>query len=295
MDRLVALVRDPQWIFGYWELSGGLLDGLRASRGSGLVEACAWVLRLHRLQEDLTVEMEIDPAAGNWYVHVGRSGRYQLELGLLTPDGEFIHLLASQVVETPAEGLSACIDEEWRMRPEDEDRLYRQWLEEGLLASEARRRGASGFLGASHRPGSWRLAGSLLGASWGGSFSGRPVAGSWAWSFLGASGRPSSAGSGGLANVGWLMGADGRHEALLQRPDREGGPNWNFQPNLPRRPSKTDAPHFKVKLPRVLKGVFPPRPNWPEVAPATPASKSRAPFRASPAGKSSRSPAPSSR
>lgn len=265
LDRLVALVRDPQWAFCYWELSGGLLDGLRQARGPGFLEACAWVLRLHRISEGVAVDLEIDPSVGNWYIHVGKSGRYQFELGLLTPDGEWVSLLASQEFETPAEGPSESFDEEWRLRPEDEERLHRLLLKELGLEGDARARGFSGFLGASVLPSSWRLAGSFLGASWGGSASGRPVAGSWAWSFQGASGRPSSPGSGGFMNVGWIVGTDGRHEPVLVRPTRGGGPNWHFQAHLPagRRTSKTDAPHFQVKLPRVVQGAPRPAPSWP--------------------------------
>jgi len=63
-------------------------------------------------------------------------------------------------------------------------------------------------------------------------------------------------------DVGWIIGADGRHEPVLVRPSRAGGPNWNEQKNLPKQPSKTDPPHFKEKLPRVLKGLLRPQPTW---------------------------------
>lgn len=266
-DRLVALVRDPQWIFGYWEMSGGLMERITYARGHALIEASAWVLRLHRIDEDCAIDMEIDPSIGNWYIHVGKPGRYQLELGLLTPDGEWISLLASNEIITPAEGLSDRIDEEWRLRPEDEERLRLLLMKELGLDSEglAQRRGGSEFVATSRLLSSWKLAGSWLGGSWGGSASGRPVAGSWAMSFQGASGRPSSGGSGGFMNVGWIVGADGRHEPVLMRPSRGGGPNWHFQSNLPKKkgPSKSDAPHFNVKLPRLIRGAIRPKPTWP--------------------------------
>lgn len=281
LDRLVALVRDPQWILGYWELTGGLMERIGNARGYGLIDASAWVLRLHRISEDCAVDIEIDPSIGNWYVHVGKPGRYQLELGLLTPEGEWISLLASNEIETPAEGVSDRIDEEWRLRPEDEERLRLLLLKELGLDGDAaarKRRGASEFVGASRNLSSWRLAGSWLGgaSSFGGSASGRPVAGSWAMSFQGASGRPSSGGSGGFGNVGWIVGADGRHEPVLVRPGRGGGPNWHFQSNLPKKTSvsKSDAPHFRVKLPRLLRNVPRPKPSWPTRLAITPPVRS---------------------
>lgn len=288
LDRLVALVRDPQWILGYWELTGGLMERIGNARGYGLIDASVWVLRLHRINEDCAVDIEIDPSIGNWYIHVGKAGRYQLELGLLTPEGEWISLLASNEIETPAEGVSDRIDEEWRLRPEDEERLRLLLLKELGLEGDAaarKRRGASEFVGASRHLSSWRLAGSWLGgaSSFGGSASGRPVAGSWAMSFQGASGRPSSGGSGGFGNVGWIVGADGRHEPVLVRPGRGGGPNWHFQSNLPKKSgsSKTDAPHFRVKLPRLLRNVARPRPSWPTRLAITPPV--RTPSKAAPA------------
>lgn len=264
LDRLVALVRDPRWLFAYWELTGGLLDRVKDERGHGLVDASAWVLRIHRLSEGVAVDVELDPGVGNWYIDVGGPGRYQLELGLLTPDGEFISLLASQVIETPGLGPSNTFDEEWRLRMEDEERLLALLRKELGLGADARLGGASNFVGASVLPSSWRLPGSFLGAS----FSGRPAAGSWAWSFLGASGLPTSGrsvGSGGWMNVGWIVGADGRHEAELFRPMRNGGPNWNEQKNLQRLggPGKSQQPHFKVRLPRTVKGAPLPAPSWP--------------------------------
>lgn len=258
LDRLVVQVRDPQWLFCYWELHGPKLIELRAQRGQSYLDACAWVLRLYRINEGCAVDMEIEPAIGNWYINVGRTGKYQLELGLLSPEGEWVSLLVSQIVETPAQGPSEVVDEEWRMRPEDEEALLRPALE----LAEAGKRGVSGFLGASRMQSSFGLVSSLL--MLGASGSGRPVAGSWAWSFspVGASGRMSSPGSGG---VGWLIAPTGAHEPLLERPlVQGGGPNWNAQPDLPRgNAGKTQQPHFKVKLPRVLHGLPLPQPTWP--------------------------------
>lgn len=259
-DRLVTLVRDPVWLYCYWELHGDTMSVLLEERGQGFVDACAWVLRLHRVDDGTAADMEIDPAVGNWYIQVGKPGKFVMELGLLTPDGEWISLLGSHIVRTPPLSVSAVQDEEWRLRPEDEEALLER-LRKSFDLEDSAKHGTSGFLGASRLQSSFALAAGF--SSLGSSASGRPVAGSWAFSFQGASGVVSS-GSGGF---GWMVAPTGAHEPILERPTGFGGnsgPNWNAQSNLPEaRPGKTQHPHFKVKLPRILSGLPLPKPSWP--------------------------------
>lgn len=106
LDRLVALPRDPRWIFCYWELAGGTLDRLRNELGIDAINHSAWVLRQHRIHEDVALDIEIHPSAGNWYIEVGKPGRYQFEIGLTDPKGEWHSLAATQEIETPAEWFS---------------------------------------------------------------------------------------------------------------------------------------------------------------------------------------------
>jgi len=260
-DHLVALPRDPRWIYGYLELNGGLIERVSKAHGYAIFDTCAWALRLHRISENIAIDTEIDPSVGNWYLHVGRAGNYQLELGLLTPDGEWLSLLASSLIETPMDGLSEDFDEGWRLGPADDECLRSRLLRRGSAEDAADRRALSGFQGASGRGTNSRLVENWLGGPWSGSASNRPCVGSWAWSFQGASGRISSRDSGGFVDVGWIIGADGNHQPVLVRPSHGDGPNWNEQRNLPQHPSKTSAPHFKVKLPRVLHCLTRPQPT----------------------------------
>ena len=263
LDRLIALIRDPRWIFCYWELHADKLPEIRAQRGQNFLDSCAWVLRLYRVDEGSATDVEIEPYAGCWYLEAGPSGKYLLELALLAPDGEWISLLVSEIIATPAQGPSDVIDEKWRMRPEDEEALA-AFLRKSLDLEDSDKRGVSGFLGSSRLQSSFALAaaGSMLGSS----ASGRPVAGSWALSHMGASpldmklGGSSSSGSGGF---GWMVAPMGPHEPILERPMVHApGPNWNAQPDLPKfNHGKTQQAQFKVKLPRVLHGLPLPEPT----------------------------------
>ena len=110
LDRLVALVRDPEWVFTYWELNGPSLARIKSERGEGFVYDCAWVLRVYRVDENSAVDLEIEPGAGSWYVQVGKSGRYVFEMALLSPEGEWLSLLVSTMLGAPYGGVSNRID-----------------------------------------------------------------------------------------------------------------------------------------------------------------------------------------
>lgn len=287
LDRLVALARDPWTLFCYWELNGTRLRALNRERGAGFIDACAWALRIHRIDEGVAHDVEIDSSAGCWYIQLDRQGRYQIELALLTPDGEWIALLASHVVQMPAEQPSEHINEVWT----NEDQPHTEMDEEALrqldelLWPEGLRGGSSGFAGSSRARSSFESSSSVGSFGSMGSLaqaSSAHIPGSWASSagvssFSGASSGkiPSSGGSGGSGGVQNFSGAtppdnfdaNNPHHtipAAEERPTFFGGPNWNAQPNLPvTGPGKSHQPHFKIKLPRVLTGIPLPEPSWP--------------------------------
>ena len=96
--RLVLLPVDPYLIYSYWQLAGDPppTTGSRA------------ILRLHEsasfehLDVSRPFDVEVDLAAGNWYVHLWSPGKaYRAELGLRGEDGSFSVLARSNPVSTP--------------------------------------------------------------------------------------------------------------------------------------------------------------------------------------------------
>ena len=293
LDRLVALVRDPEWVFVYWELNGKTLETVKKERGSEFVDSCAWVMRLYRVEDESASDMEIDPAAGGWYIHVGRPGQYVFEMALLSPDGEWVSLVVSSMLGAPYAGVSERIDEVWRLSPSEEaalsgviqdvmdmnsgkggshgvsslgaSRLRSSFggvvASGGLGGSSGMLGGSSGFIGGSESVLYQHSSGAGVGSG--------SVGGSWL--MPGSSGRvPGSGsipGSGGSGGFGWVIAPTGAQEPVLVRPQIFGtGPNWNAQPNLPEKPNgKTHQPHFKVKLPRMLYKLTIPKQTWPPV------------------------------
>ena len=121
IDRMILLVRDPYWLYAYWEITATKMDEISAAYGPEIWDASSAVLRVY----DVTgVEFNGSNAnslydyslnnADEWYINVPSSNRsYCVDLGRLLPDGRFITLLRSNTVTTPRDSLSDSLDEEW--------------------------------------------------------------------------------------------------------------------------------------------------------------------------------------
>ncbi|BAS27137.1 DUF4912 domain-containing protein [Limnochorda pilosa] len=100
-DRVTLLVRDPEWIFAYWEItppSFGVAAAQQACRETELEP----VLRVHDLAETGPFQEIGVGEAESWYIEAGRPGhRFEAELGLRGPGGGFTLVARSNRVETP--------------------------------------------------------------------------------------------------------------------------------------------------------------------------------------------------
>jgi hypothetical protein len=103
-DIIVVLIRDPECVFSYWELSGTVVaTTLQNITKSNL----KWILRVHSLSQksfnDITIATPQNYAniQGNYYLTVFPDTQYQLELGVFTDGNEFISLVKSNIVKTP--------------------------------------------------------------------------------------------------------------------------------------------------------------------------------------------------
>lgn len=128
-NQVVALVRDPWWIFSYWEVTQ---DGIGESHRRLADPESRLILRVYDLSErtDMTHfwDIEIYNRIGNWYVDVGRPDRnFLVDVGLKSRSGAFATLARSNSAHTPPAGPSDRFDEEW-------------WAPDGALASDEGRR-----------------------------------------------------------------------------------------------------------------------------------------------------------
>ncbi len=131
--KIAVLVRDPYWLFAYWEISEAKLEEVTQRYGPQAWGESWPVLRVY----DATnlyffdgrhyAEIAVNDYANNWYICTGQPNRtFCIELGRVRPDGSYIFLARSNFVSTPRDQLSEVIDEEWLLLPEYAARLYQR-------------------------------------------------------------------------------------------------------------------------------------------------------------------------
>jgi len=123
MDRVQALVRDPHWLFVYWELKGGNLERMRFKYSSDVINQARWVLKVEAPLAFQTQVVDIDLRTGSWYLRVAPEGRYRVELGCFTPDGAYECICSSREVQTLRVSISPVVNESWMVLREDLEKL----------------------------------------------------------------------------------------------------------------------------------------------------------------------------
>lgn len=132
--RIIVMPRDPMWFYAYWEVAAGAFDGLKKKLGETKLNASRWVLRVYDItgvefngsNSNKFFDIGITPDAVNWYVNVSEANRvWVVDLGLITPDGEFITVARSNVVSMPRTGVSSITDEHWGVLHHEFERLLK--------------------------------------------------------------------------------------------------------------------------------------------------------------------------
>ncbi|MGD1048793.1 MAG: DUF4912 domain-containing protein [Candidatus Krumholzibacteriaceae bacterium] len=125
VDRIAAMVRDPYWIFTYWEVTDRKYRELERAFAEAWPK-CKMVLRVYDRTNDRESHFDIvlTREARTWYINVSAERRYQIAIGALSPDGRFELVAISNVVETPSGKISDRIDDKWLVPDDVFDRIF---------------------------------------------------------------------------------------------------------------------------------------------------------------------------
>jgi hypothetical protein len=125
--RAVLLVRDPWWVFAYWEVREDHETRVRADVLRAGEQPDKKILRLYDLSDGTFFDIETG-FAGNWYIDLGKPDHECFfEIGIRAQSGRFFPLVRSNTVKTPPYGFSNVIDEEWMMPDGDYWKLFGEW------------------------------------------------------------------------------------------------------------------------------------------------------------------------
>ena len=120
--RITLLVRDPYWIYSYWELPDWKLEEMKSLIGHSEFSRAKKILRVYDvsginftgMNANKSFDIHLTGEAKNWYVKIGEPNRsWCIDIGFLTADGKFYIAARSNIISTPRDGMSDEIDEEW--------------------------------------------------------------------------------------------------------------------------------------------------------------------------------------
>ena len=131
-NRIVLIVRDPEWLFTYWELRKDVID----SAWNTLIPLADWAKTILRVYDVTDIifngynahkyfDIEVTDGARSWHIHAGEPNRsFCVDIGFLAPDRTFRVLSRSNIVRTPRMGVSEVVDEEWMSIKELYEKAY---------------------------------------------------------------------------------------------------------------------------------------------------------------------------
>ncbi|NPV71663.1 MAG: DUF4912 domain-containing protein [Firmicutes bacterium] len=114
-NRVALMVRDPNWLYAYWEVQPEWQQARSREDGVELMETVP-VLRLYditggqRMHQDIRLTDQSD----SWYLGLATPAHtYYAEIGRLSRWGRFVPMARSNVVLTPPAGVSDAMSAEW--------------------------------------------------------------------------------------------------------------------------------------------------------------------------------------
>jgi hypothetical protein len=131
-DRIVAIARDPYWMFTYWEVTPAAFERARRALGPE-IDRSKMALRVYDItgvaftgeNANSYFDIEVEGGADNWYINTGQPNRsYCVDIGLLGPEGSYYTLVRSNPVLMPRASMSDEVDESWMSLEEEFERIY---------------------------------------------------------------------------------------------------------------------------------------------------------------------------
>ncbi len=130
-DQLVLLVKDPWWLYAYWEIQPATERAVRSRLLPQEVAGFQTILRVHDVTglaegqgPRRTFDIILSGLAKSWHIHTGEPGHaYVVEIGILANSGRFLPLARSNRAQTPRFSPSEVTDPAWDIDEETFQKL----------------------------------------------------------------------------------------------------------------------------------------------------------------------------
>lgn len=130
--KLVLLVRDPEWIYAYWEINDETRAHVNFPRNGDTQNRL--VLRIYKVTDTswpvdsahYFFDVEVPRDARNWYIHLPEADQqWCSELGLVDPQDNYQVICRSNAVVTPRNTISEHVDSDWMTVEESFEKITR--------------------------------------------------------------------------------------------------------------------------------------------------------------------------
>ncbi len=133
-NKIVLMVKDPYWIFTYWECPGlaQVSEVLSREEHWKNFDLVLRVFRVtgHEWSDSKPYEffdIQVPETADRWYIQTGKPGaRYCIEVGLKNGGGDFYTLARSNMILTPKDEVSDEKETQWT--PKEDMKKYSKEL-----------------------------------------------------------------------------------------------------------------------------------------------------------------------
>lgn len=128
---LRLLVKDPFWVFAYWETTSADAQGLKNSIPEDKRESAKFILRMYDVtlvdfngtNANYFFDIEVGEFSNNWYINLQHdAASFVGQLGFQTWDGSFYCLAQSNFVQTPRMSYSHRSEHIWMKVDERENK-----------------------------------------------------------------------------------------------------------------------------------------------------------------------------
>ncbi|MCX7964831.1 MAG: DUF4912 domain-containing protein [Candidatus Sumerlaea chitinivorans] len=128
--KIVLLVRDPEWVYAYWEINDAVRAEYNLPRHG---HSRRMVIRLYNItgrnwpteNAHYFFDIDISPYANNWYIKVPEPDQqWVAELGTFDERGEYLPIVQSNIVRTPRDRMSDETDADWMVVEETWQKIY---------------------------------------------------------------------------------------------------------------------------------------------------------------------------